>query len=420
MEDSRHSPNPHDASNEPGIDHSEPRTIVVPRDIISLVESYFSDAHLARNKFIRNLIREHHGALPVRLVAAQKKVEERIHGDLDYVRASADASDKLTLCEEQDVIVRRAPLPHTFDIAKFTPLMIYVERIAETATVDVLQKQFSIFGSIDYVDLPRYTQTGKVKGFAFVQFETVEPANWAISYFQGELSRVPTNILRKAEDLRLPNYSVTSKKQWLSDKSEYRSVKRKLNHAVDDTGNNGSYRSVFFHTPASVHLALCRTYAEMAGEVQHVFPINRMDSQESEQAESRKVYQVQYKYPDSVDYADYIFREFPILVHGSSISVAQISKPKKAAPSVQRKRQRDEIEDKPSAECNESTKRPAHLLKEKKDDASGLIVVEGRRRSARLAKSSTSENGDQSTSAASDGQKKSSSGRKQPARKKPK
>ena len=45
---------------------------------------------------------------------------------------------------------------------------------------DWLQSIFSQYGKIDYISVPKFKHSGKVKGFAFVEFETPEGAKIAL------------------------------------------------------------------------------------------------------------------------------------------------------------------------------------------------------------------------------------------------
>jgi RNA-binding protein 39 len=48
-----------------------------------------------------------------------------------------------------------------------------------------LKELFEPFGSIDYVDIHRDPQTGKCKGFAFIQYESTENAKAAVKEMNG-------------------------------------------------------------------------------------------------------------------------------------------------------------------------------------------------------------------------------------------
>lgn len=45
---------------------------------------------------------------------------------------------------------------------------------------EFIEKVFSRFGKVTYVSLPKFKSTGKLKGFAFVEFATKEEANKAL------------------------------------------------------------------------------------------------------------------------------------------------------------------------------------------------------------------------------------------------
>lgn len=45
---------------------------------------------------------------------------------------------------------------------------------------DWLKNVFSVYGEVVYVSVPTYKTTHKIKGFAFIQFDSPESANKAI------------------------------------------------------------------------------------------------------------------------------------------------------------------------------------------------------------------------------------------------
>ena len=48
-----------------------------------------------------------------------------------------------------------------------------------------LKQIFSAFGKIDYVDIHRDPETGKCKGFAYIQYESIDDAKNAVKEMDG-------------------------------------------------------------------------------------------------------------------------------------------------------------------------------------------------------------------------------------------
>ncbi|KAA3604579.1 MAG: RNA-binding protein [Calditrichaeota bacterium] len=62
---------------------------------------------------------------------------------------------------------------------------LYVGNVAYTATEESLEELFGEAGNIVSVNLIKDRETGRSKGFAFVEFESQDDANNAIEMFNG-------------------------------------------------------------------------------------------------------------------------------------------------------------------------------------------------------------------------------------------
>lgn len=80
---------------------------------------------------------------------------------------------------------------------------IYVGKLAYEATEDQLQKLFSTHGAVTSVSIITDRETGRSKGFAFVEMEKDEEAQAAIKALDGsEVSgrNIMVNVARPKED----------------------------------------------------------------------------------------------------------------------------------------------------------------------------------------------------------------------------
>ena len=71
---------------------------------------------------------------------------------------------------------------------------IYIEKLPSNASHEWVKKVFSKFGQVNYVSLPRYQKSRKIKEFAFIEFDSTDSVEKAIEAFQkfnGVLSENP-------------------------------------------------------------------------------------------------------------------------------------------------------------------------------------------------------------------------------------
>jgi nucleolin len=72
---------------------------------------------------------------------------------------------------------------------------LFVGNIAFSATEDIIHERFNEYGAIAGIRLPTDPDSGRPKGFGYVQFSSVDEARQALSYLQGaELEGRPMRL----------------------------------------------------------------------------------------------------------------------------------------------------------------------------------------------------------------------------------
>lgn len=57
-----------------------------------------------------------------------------------------------------------------------------------------MKKIFSVFGTVDYISLPRYKHNKRHKGFAFIEFADPETAQKVVAYFESVGCKLPMQM----------------------------------------------------------------------------------------------------------------------------------------------------------------------------------------------------------------------------------
>lgn len=142
------------------------------------MEFYFSDANVTKDRFLGNLIIEDpHVDLSIFL--RFNKIRALTANVQDIANALRN-SELLSVTEDGTKVFRTAPVKEKDNIDDCT---IYVEQLPPDAQHDWLREVFSAYGKVAYVSVPKYRATGKIKGFAFVEFDTPEEANKTLEEF---------------------------------------------------------------------------------------------------------------------------------------------------------------------------------------------------------------------------------------------
>lgn len=91
--------------------------------------------------------------------------------DISRITKALQASTILSLSEDGTKVHRITPIVPKENTDDCT---IYVQNLPPDADHETLSSIFSQYGPVVYVSLPRYKHNRKIKGFAFVEFDTPE------------------------------------------------------------------------------------------------------------------------------------------------------------------------------------------------------------------------------------------------------
>lgn len=94
--------------------------------------------------------------------------------DVHRVAKALKSSTILSLSEDGTKVCRTTPINPRDDCEACT---VYVQGLPPDSNHEWLSNLFSRYGAIAYVSIPRYQSNRKIKGFAFIEFDTVEGAN---------------------------------------------------------------------------------------------------------------------------------------------------------------------------------------------------------------------------------------------------
>ncbi|XP_054719759.1 la-related protein 7-like [Uloborus diversus] len=145
------------------------------------MEFYFSDSNLVRDKFLQELIsQDPNGYVELDLFRNFNKIKA-LTDDITLITSAVSRSDMLQLSEDQKKIKRVTSISPSKD---FDACTIYVERLPSYADQKWVKDVFEHFGHVDYVNVPQYKISHKIKGFAFVEFQDSESVQRACDFYK--------------------------------------------------------------------------------------------------------------------------------------------------------------------------------------------------------------------------------------------
>lgn len=97
--------------------------------------------------------------------------------DTNRIAKALQKSTMLKVSEDGTKVYRLTPINRKENVDQCT---VYVQNLPPDADHDWLIFIFSKFGSVEYVSIPRYKSNRKIKGFAFIEFDTPNSAQECI------------------------------------------------------------------------------------------------------------------------------------------------------------------------------------------------------------------------------------------------
>eukprot|EP00088_Acartia_fossae_P039014 TRINITY_DN4058_c0_g1_i10.p1 TRINITY_DN4058_c0_g1~~TRINITY_DN4058_c0_g1_i10.p1 ORF type:complete len:533 (+),score=147.72 TRINITY_DN4058_c0_g1_i10:48-1646(+) len=194
------------------------------------LEFYFSDANLRRDGYVSQLI-EKDPWVDLSEFFKFNKIRgqvESLEGDRTFEEHLAKAlqvkkSEMLELSEDSKKVKRVTDVVRVDNPDPFT---IYVENFPPDSNHDSLKKTFKTFGNVVYVSMPKYAKTQKSKGFAFIEFDSVEAVTATMQACGGSLD-ADSPAESKKELMSITSYNIenqvegeTTEKEEVNDDGE--------------------------------------------------------------------------------------------------------------------------------------------------------------------------------------------------------
>ena len=192
--------------------------------IIKQMEFYFGDANLGKSKFMVAEM-EKEGAegrfIPLDVFLKFNKLRGMLASAVgsDAVEAemkeflwnavSKTPSDLLDTREDDDGArwLGRSTVFNAGEDGDVDECTLYVERIPpQMGTVEAMETAFGKYGRVVYVSLPKFKRDGKVKGFAFVQFEKPAEAQKALDAMSGDKGETAVKSMDPGELESIKSY----------------------------------------------------------------------------------------------------------------------------------------------------------------------------------------------------------------------
>ncbi|OAD53835.1 La-related protein 7 [Eufriesea mexicana] len=168
--------------------------------ILKQMEFYFSDANLSKDRI------------------------KELTSDINRIAKAVQTSTMLSLSEDGIKVRRVTPIVPKGNIDECT---VYAQNLPPDSDHETLSSIFSQYGPVVYVSIPRFKNNKKIKGFAFVEFDTPESAKKCLKAFDKKGCVLPS-YTAPDELLSITTFDETEKditllknKKKLNEKGDY-------------------------------------------------------------------------------------------------------------------------------------------------------------------------------------------------------
>ncbi|XP_031440574.1 la-related protein 7 isoform X2 [Clupea harengus] len=204
-------------------------------DVKKQVDFWFGDANLHKDRFLKQLITESRdGYVDISVLPTFNRMK-KLTTDEKLIARALKNSSTVEVNLEGTKIRRKRPLGE--DPKDVDQRTVYVELLPKDVTHGWIERVFSQCGSIVYISLPRYKSTYHPKGFAFVEFETVEQALKAKEMLNnppGDAPRKPGIFPKSRKNKPLPQLTADDSRE--EDEDEKKKKKKKKSRSARKEG----------------------------------------------------------------------------------------------------------------------------------------------------------------------------------------
>ncbi|KAL6445068.1 hypothetical protein ACFW04_002166 [Cataglyphis niger] len=197
-------------NNKSSASHGKPRLRkkALHASILKQMEFYFSDANLSKDRFLSELLKIN-PYVDLDVFIHFNKLRE-LTMDTNRIAKALQKSTLLKVSEDGTKVCRITPINKKENVDECT---VYVQNLPPDADHDWLISIFSKFGLVEYVSIPRYKSNRKIKGFAFVEFDTPNSAQECLKAFRKKGCVLPYNTAPH-EVLSISTYDETNQNEY--------------------------------------------------------------------------------------------------------------------------------------------------------------------------------------------------------------